>query len=626
MALPTGGYTFTPQTASIGASPLSALKPLDVGVSVSFTPMPKYEVPSAQQELVSIGAAKGLQGFSEPIIKAFKDKEDEKKAAELLKGKYAQEEKIAGIRAAKTARELQMEELRYQDLEKRVNERGGNKGDETINYGGFDDETPIGDSFPANPEADVSSTPSLFDNLENSDFLGQINPTQEKVAALWNTPLAELTASAGTAGSQQEQGLLATYGGKLAPQGQAMSTDAQPQAPAPAPEEPRFGLMAKFRGLYTPEEAKKMRAEFSGKMTELSGDGKMEPVPSGVGYQFDKPMRDVAPVRVEKAIPVAQASQVTAKPRDISKYVQAWADPSVASSAADKVAEIMGSEYAYPEITQFKNKSGDVGYRVNIPKKLTRKEIDESETSKQRLSVTKQNTLNREQVNFQNHPDVKAFLAPTGMRQSIGKFVRDYDAIAKNPEAAGISDIGLLDMFARAEGGGRVTEGQANLALNSMGLVDKAKQLGMKLEGGDKLSQNQRDQMLRVIAEDHVAQSNLANQQVEMKRNQLKKQGITDENDLPQPFILPQTKWDAEEEISQMKNEAISLNNQKKQLISESKKEEADKINNQLKSIGENAIALRKKIDKSKSAIINLHEMETTPQGWSGGAAAILVQ
>jgi hypothetical protein len=157
-----------------------------------------------------------------------------------------------------------------------------------------------------------------------------------------------------------------------------MSTDAQPQAPAPAPEEPRFGLMAKFRGLYTPEEAKKMRAEFSGKMEEVSGDGKMEPVPSGVGYQFDKPMRDVVPVRVEKAIPVRQASQ----PRDISKYVQAWADPSVASSAADKVAEFMGSEYAYPEIIKFKNKSGDVGYSVNIPKKLTRKELAELKTGK----------------------------------------------------------------------------------------------------------------------------------------------------------------------------------------------------------------------------------------------------
>lgn len=387
MALPTGGYSYTPQTANLGASPLSALKPLDVGVSIQFTPMPKYEVPSAQQELVSQGAAKGFQALAEPIIKVFKDKEDEKKAKKALEAKYAHEENIARIRGVKTARELQMEDLRYQDLQNRVNERGGNKGEETINYGSFEDETPIGDSdLPTNQEVDVQNEPSLFNitDVENPNLLGQINPTPERVAALWNTPLAELTASAGTAGSKQEQALASMGAGTLTPAGQAMSTDAQPQAPAPAPEEPRFGLMSKFRGLYTPEEAKKMRAEFSGKMTEFSGEGKMEPVPSAVGYQLDKPMRDVAPVRVEKAIPVGQASQATAKPtrKDLSRYIQNWADPSVAASAVDKIAEIMGSEYAYPEIIDIKDKNGNIiGYRPEIPKRLTRKELAESKAS-----------------------------------------------------------------------------------------------------------------------------------------------------------------------------------------------------------------------------------------------------
>ena len=230
MALPTGGYSYTPQTANLGASPLSALKPLDVGVSVSFTPMPKYEVPSAQQELVSMGAAKGFQAFAEPIIKTFKDKEDEKKAAALLKGKYEQEEKIAGIRGAKTANELKIESLRIANLEKTLDEKGANKGKD-INYGSFEDETPIGDSdLPTDQDVDRSSGSSLFNinEVESSDFLGQINPTQERVAALWNTPFAELTASAGTAGAQQEQALASMGAGTLTPAGQAISTDAQP--------------------------------------------------------------------------------------------------------------------------------------------------------------------------------------------------------------------------------------------------------------------------------------------------------------------------------------------------------------------------------------------------------------
>ena len=109
MALPTGGYSYTPQTASLGASPLSALKPLDVGVSIQFTPMPKYEVPSAQQELVSMGAAKGFQALAEPIFGAIKAKADEKKADTALKAKYKHEVEVANIRAAKTAKEIEIE-------------------------------------------------------------------------------------------------------------------------------------------------------------------------------------------------------------------------------------------------------------------------------------------------------------------------------------------------------------------------------------------------------------------------------------------------------------------------------------------------------------------------------------
>jgi hypothetical protein len=114
MALPTGGYSYSPQTANLGASPLSALKPLDVGVCVQFTPMPKYEVPSAQQELVSMGAAKGFQAFAEPIIKAFKDKEEERKAGIALTTEHERAVEIAGIQSS---RRLPMKLKEYERFE-----------------------------------------------------------------------------------------------------------------------------------------------------------------------------------------------------------------------------------------------------------------------------------------------------------------------------------------------------------------------------------------------------------------------------------------------------------------------------------------------------------------------------
>ena len=127
MALPTGGYTFTPQTANLGASPLSALKPLDVGVSVSFTPMPKYEVPSAGSELVSVGMAQGLQGFSEPIISAYKALDDEAKKKEDDALKYLRDVNLAKIKAEKTPEELEYDAARLANLRSLTKDRGGDK-------------------------------------------------------------------------------------------------------------------------------------------------------------------------------------------------------------------------------------------------------------------------------------------------------------------------------------------------------------------------------------------------------------------------------------------------------------------------------------------------------------------
>jgi hypothetical protein len=148
----------------------------------------------------------------------------------------------------------------------------------------------------------------------------------------------------------------------------------------------------------------------------------------------------------------------------------------------------------------------------------------------------------------------------------------------------------------------------------------------MKLLGGDRLSQDQRDQMLRVISEDHAAQVNIANQAVNMTRKKLQAQGITDEDNLPQPFIAAKTKWDGLNEITDLKKKAIDIHNSAKQAEASGDKDRAKLLNQQLQDIGKQALELRHKIDSSKSAIINLDELENTPQGWGGGASATLIQ
>ena len=183
MALPTGGYSYSPQTANLGASPLSALKALDVGVSVQFTPMPKYEVPSAQQELVSMGAAKGFQAFAEPIIKAFKDKEEERKAGIALTTKHEREKEIAEIKAEKTPEEKLYELYRTENLKSLIQDRGGNVEPKRILPSGVFQNTEKPKNKVVEPEL-----PKAVDFSIGPDF---IIPDGQSVSSLRDIPLPE---------------------------------------------------------------------------------------------------------------------------------------------------------------------------------------------------------------------------------------------------------------------------------------------------------------------------------------------------------------------------------------------------------------------------------------------------
>jgi len=236
MALPTGGYSYAPQTANLGASPLSALKPLDVGVSVQFTPMPKYEVPSAQQELVSMGAAKGFQSLSEPIFAAIKAKDDEAKEADKEALKFDREKALARIRAEKTPEELEYNAARLANIKSLTTERGGDKVPVNTKRKGFF-KNPIvipsvDEELPQNPTPDFTTPVSELAPLSSVDeelpmpdlsrfkrdgILANISfqkpsaiatppfepvISQEQIAAVTNPPLANMQAATGGAAVQ----------------------------------------------------------------------------------------------------------------------------------------------------------------------------------------------------------------------------------------------------------------------------------------------------------------------------------------------------------------------------------------------------------------------------------------
>jgi hypothetical protein len=387
MALPTGGYSYSPQTANLGASPLSALKPLDVGVSVQFTPMPKYEVPSAQQELVSMGAAKGFQGFAEPVFAAIKEKADEKKAEELLEGKYAHEEKIAGIRAAKTPEEKEYEKdyrkYRIEALKGQVEKQKDGDKEEPITYGTFEDNDAAAGEDLENLDPSGQGMwnlqpdqPEVLDEYGNNLF-GVVSPTPQEVQSLWSKPLSELTA-ASPAGTGQVAQLAAMQAGQIPVPSQDMSTDVQAR-PLPV----TFDMTSKYKGLITPDQAQEIGKQFY----------------KATGEQMSQPSLANMPT------PVAQARKEApqATTQNLGNYLKTWADPDVAAKAQQKISEIMGSNYAPAEIEEITTKTGERGFKVKYPKKLSAKEIADLKKSAREEAGAKKEKLQQFQLqSFEN--------------------------------------------------------------------------------------------------------------------------------------------------------------------------------------------------------------------------------
>jgi hypothetical protein len=611
----TGGFGFAvpaPNLAQYAA--LSQLKPLSFSGGlqspVQIKPLAGWQSPNTHPEYLAEGINKGLGSIGQGIIAAYKSKQDEKRDAV----KFERDKELARIKAELGDPRLEEQIRHNQAMESAALDRidkvspSEAKSLSTRSLGGMSMPEPqsSGDGdIGYRPENGDMSYPSLKTGRDltqppsDQEFDSSGGQSPEKLN-LGKSPLADLTSPQGMEAAPDLRGEAALSALASIPWGKV---EGKYKSVGGVPAEP-----------YSPQAPDWLRSPKSvtAPLSKLGGFGD-QALPN-----TDKALSDVESYMGDK--------QGTNKVMEDAMGVDAIYSEQEAMALRDYARK---SGRIEPEI-----KATQAGYEVNWPKPevieaaATRKEASKTRESaaKTQEGLRQQNTLNRESAMFQSHPAVKAFTSTNGMQQSFPRFVKDYDAILKNPEAAGVSDVGLLDMFARAEGGGRVTEGQANLVLGSMGLLDKAKTLGMKLDGGDRLSQNQRDQMLRVIAEDHDAQVKIANQAVEMTRKKLIKQGITDEDSLPQPYITPKTKWHALEEITNLQKQAFQLHEQRKREIAAGNKATADKLKDQIEEIGKNAVEIRKQIDNSKSAIINLHEIENTPQGWTGGAVTTLLQ
>ena len=482
MALPTGGYSYTPREVSLGASPLSSLKPINIGegLSVSFTPMPKYEVPSAKEELVSMGAAKAFETIGTEAANAVKAKEA-KRLADEEKNKEREQKgldranalAIAEKRGFKSDTELSTENLRNDLLRRKLDTDSV----ESINYGTLEDNLPV--------QTAPQNEPSLWDmGMAENTTAYSTQPSPELLNSLLNIPPSQLMASAGTAGQGQLEGLTAIGTGTIAP-AESISTDAQAVKTTTPPPELKYGAMAKYRGIYSPEETKAIRDEFYKNYGES---------PSGFSMQMDKPLAN-AP----KIIPRATAPQAQQPQDGLARYMQTWADPSVAAKAADKVAELMGAGFAYPEVEQVKNKRGEVGFKVKYPKRLTGEELAKANASG-KPSDKDEKDLRQEYIGLTK--DYKTVQSAWRAIKSAGE--RDPNAL---PSPA--SDMALIFAYMKLlDPNSTVREGEYATAQNATSIPGRVQNLYNNAKDGVILNDDQRNDFLGQAKKQYDARLN----------------------------------------------------------------------------------------------------------------------
>lgn len=497
-------YSFSPQFATIKSeSPLAGMRPV-VSIpevkhtALSFKEDKPFQIRSSGEELVGLGAIEGvnkgvgaaLQGITTAYVSA-RDAKAKKLKEDLDRGAA---ERIANIRAkgSKTDEEKKYEE-EYKDARLKVLKKqlGKEDKDEPIDYGTLDDPdaaaredldnlAPPGQGLydivnPDNYPNDGLEAEPIGWSLDN--LTGNIGPTPQEVQNLWSKPLSQLTAAT-PAGAGQAAQLAAMQAGQIPVPSQDMSTDVQAKV---RPLTPSYDLTAKYKGLVTPEQAQGMREQFY----QATGEQM-----TGLGQ----------PSLANMPTPVAQARKESpqAATQNLSNYLKTWADPDVAAKAQQKINEIMGSSYAPAEIEEITTKTGERGFKVKYPKKLSAKELaDLKKTEKE--AGQPMPALSKEQITIYN--------TLAGNVQENALIKNAYDSYQSNEiistsldEENGFGDIAAINAFQRmVDPGVSVREGDIAVLQTA---IPRLRRLGLtvsNLVDGDRLTPEAR-QEVRTLA------------------------------------------------------------------------------------------------------------------------------
>ena len=286
-----------------------------------------------------------------------------------------------------------------------------------------------------------------------------------------------------------------------------------------------------------------------------------------------------------------------------------------------------------PEITQDENNPNN--FMVIWPKTAQQLEMvrnKQAEADKQQkhtddMEVKYGNMLIRNQRAFRTDKPIMNYLDRSSPRSMLSPFISAYEAAKLRPQAQGASDIAMLDSYARAMSGGRITEGQANLILQATSLAQKMEILTGKPFTGKVIAQDFRDQMLRELTENVNISADQANKQVSSYKAALESGGMPHQKITLNYFLgghTPETqlmvKSDAVDKINYNKKTIEDLVAKARNADPDSQKMLIDEIN----SLNKESDILHKRLhdeaDTDSSilgakAMRDIHHLE----GWTGG-------
>ena len=486
-------YSFSPQFANLtGLQPLPAID-VTRGGALQFQALQPIQVVSSRPELVAEGIAGAVSNIAKGALSGITAKwEKEEKMAEE-KRKFAQEEKIARIKAAQSffekgqQRGWEWEKMHEQDrlIKERMKGVSPGKG-----FFGSEDAVDESGDFGTEDTSNLEGDLPKIDPLTGEDISGEVDltsPPQEIPADGAKTsgiPISEQQAIAKNVAMQVPSAL-----------GGALSTLGVGTGPIPVPEKTEEKPSLTLQGI--------------------------EPIVSPEKGQ------EIAQARIGLREAISESKKPVKKSAE-TETLQAGFYPITSEAEANKILSTPLAENVHPPERVVDSKTGKLYYEVKqmSPVEIEKQKADKEEAERKAKIASEAPAWSDKQVsvydklysNVQQNPLIKNAIDAKSSQQLVKTSLK---------EDTGFGDIAAINAFQRmVDPGVAVREGDINLMQQA---IPRLERMGLNIQGwvvGDRLTKKGRSEMLSIANNLAASRISSGGQAIEDLRTSAKNAGI----------------------------------------------------------------------------------------------------